>query len=512
MVLLFFIKAMWLAFFVTPLWDITDETGHYAYALDLAEGRGIPLLGEAVVDSNLVAHVTREPGAPAVVNGIAQHPPVYYFFAAIPIKIGQWAGAEQELLYRLPRIVAAISGAGVVWVLYQIAMLLGLGTVRSLAVATMAGCIPGVTHLASGTSHDVTLFLFCALAIHGWARFILTRRFSAAVACAFWLALAGGTKLTALVLLAPLLATLVVELEGPWRIRVKQSVLLGMLAGSLPSLWLLRNWIYFRHPFYSSLDQYRWLLDVPLNQSMQDYIRQTPALDHFATNFIGVFGWLGTGCGRFYVWMIRDTPLIVFSCLLLLMGLLLVGYMVLVMRRSALRKGTNEWNRLVPLSMIFSSLSAKYRFIRVLSWLFGIGLSLWAFVFVLQSPSHPESVWLRLVAIALMWTAGALAVPVLLRNNTASERLVAYACLIFTFFTLIVLREVYGMYLLDGRMRATWGRYLYPVAPLLFAGVCVAVRDFKIRAGILLLLAVLLAYFEMDTFLGQVIPFYTNAL
>ncbi len=46
---LFFVKAVLLALFVTPLWDVPDETGHYAIIADLADGRGLPLPGRSVI-------------------------------------------------------------------------------------------------------------------------------------------------------------------------------------------------------------------------------------------------------------------------------------------------------------------------------------------------------------------------------------------------------------------------------------------------------------------------------
>jgi preprotein translocase subunit SecG len=35
---LFLVKAVVLALFVTPLWDVPDEVGHYALVADMAEG------------------------------------------------------------------------------------------------------------------------------------------------------------------------------------------------------------------------------------------------------------------------------------------------------------------------------------------------------------------------------------------------------------------------------------------------------------------------------------------
>jgi len=88
--LLFAMKAFYLAFWVTPLWDIPDETGHLAYVRDIAEGRGIPLLGTAKIDADIMRHVTKNPNAKPVLNWIAQHPPIYHIISAVPYKIGNY--------------------------------------------------------------------------------------------------------------------------------------------------------------------------------------------------------------------------------------------------------------------------------------------------------------------------------------------------------------------------------------------------------------------------------------
>ena len=43
---LFFIKFAAFAMYLTPFWDIPDESGHYSYVEDLSHGR-LPVLGEA---------------------------------------------------------------------------------------------------------------------------------------------------------------------------------------------------------------------------------------------------------------------------------------------------------------------------------------------------------------------------------------------------------------------------------------------------------------------------------
>lgn len=73
---LFFLKVFVLGFFVIPLWDIPDEIGHYAYAWDLAQGEGIPLLGHAKIEAEIIANLTGDENAGSY--------PVFQFSAIAP--------------------------------------------------------------------------------------------------------------------------------------------------------------------------------------------------------------------------------------------------------------------------------------------------------------------------------------------------------------------------------------------------------------------------------------------
>jgi len=42
---LFFVQALFFSIFITPLGDIPDESGHFAYVVDITKGRPLPTLG-----------------------------------------------------------------------------------------------------------------------------------------------------------------------------------------------------------------------------------------------------------------------------------------------------------------------------------------------------------------------------------------------------------------------------------------------------------------------------------
>jgi len=109
--LLFFLKAAGLALFVTPLWDVPDEVGHFAYVADIADGRGLPRLGQSVIPPDLVAAWKGSAPESATLNWIAIHPPGYHI-AAVPFL---WAAraATGDLAWqlRLTRLSSALFGA-----------------------------------------------------------------------------------------------------------------------------------------------------------------------------------------------------------------------------------------------------------------------------------------------------------------------------------------------------------------------------------------------------------------
>lgn len=76
--ILFFLKVVYLAVFVTLPWDISDEIGHLGYVKHIASGEGLPLFQETRMDEEMWRSMVGETGPPADFNWIAQHPPLYY--------------------------------------------------------------------------------------------------------------------------------------------------------------------------------------------------------------------------------------------------------------------------------------------------------------------------------------------------------------------------------------------------------------------------------------------------
>jgi hypothetical protein len=509
--LLFAVKAFYLSFWVTPLWDVPDEFGHYAYVQDLAEGRGVPLLGKSKINQDIIRNCRASENDSPVSNWIAQHPPVYYAIAAVPLKIGSWLTNDIEILYRLPRIVSVLSGALLLLVLFRTFRIIGLDVSRSTSIAAAVGFIPMVSHLSSGTNHDMTLFLFSALATQFLARYLIERNISNAYWCAFWLTMAAGTKMTAWVLLAPMVAIMIVELSGPIKNWAKHASLLSVVALFSPLAWMTRNLIYFGNPIYTSKTIDKTRLTVPLDHSFLEYLQMLPVLEHFMLNFYGILGFVGTGKGQLAWFQVRGLPLTVFSivvfglcCILLFYSLKLMTYVYKYTYSMLSAKSRLYWmgDKIVK--------NHYHKILIVVTFVLAFFIAGYIAMISYTTPlllGHA-----RILSISILIFVAIEGLVLLLFIYDPLERIALYGVVVFVFFGIIVLYQVYGVYLWDGRLRATHGRYFFPVIPFLLLSIAISVKRLQISAVLIAIGAVTLAYMELETYILQAIPYYLGGV
>lgn len=503
--LLFTAKAFFLAFWVTPLWDIPDEIGHYAYTEDIASGRGFPLLGTANISAEINTNVTGVP-SPSSDNWIAQHPPIYYLVAAIPLKITTILSDNQDLRFRSPRIVAALAGGLVLIVLYQTLLFLSVDRRTATAVAAATGFVPMFSHLASGTNHDVPLFLFCALVAKYFSRYIVDRQISDAYLCAFWLAVAASTKLTALVLLPPLVAILIFEIDGNSSRIFSQAMGLVLVAISLPSIWLARNIWYFGNPFTTSVDFSSTPGQSAAPLSFLEFMRVNPAIEHFVVNFFGLFGWIGTGKGTVVWFQINGLPLTAYSVIFCGFAIIIAAGALLSLMQSPMPALPETgpiinyfwkfYDRLAPTSRIAYSGSIL------------IGSAV-AAVIVLALTQSPNTSDIRAIgAMALMFAAVISLFTIVSGRQPNDVRLFSYCVLTAGFFSVVLVEQIYSVSNVLGQLRATHGRYMYPVIPLLILAFGMVAKRFRALGVVSIVTVLLMAHFEIETFIMQVVPFY----
>lgn len=286
--------AVYMGWFVTPLGDIPDETGHYSYVYSVAQGDLLPLLGEAKMvvglwgdDRHGLAPVERS-------NYIVQHPPLYYWAAALPHAVADRLGADPGVLYRLPRVVSALAFGGLLLAIFSSLKTAGVAPARALPMVAGLAFLPMLVQLASGTTNDVFLFFLCALATRSMVRFTMQQRLADAYMAAFWLGLAGATKMTAWVFIAPAVAILVYEYRRPLMERLCHGAGVAAVALVLPVAWMLRNWLHFGTPFYR--EGYDGLSDPLLQAEAVPFTRmlaEEPVMNWLFAHFHGLFGFSG---------------------------------------------------------------------------------------------------------------------------------------------------------------------------------------------------------------------------
>ena len=171
---IFFTKSLFLAFYVIPLWDIQDETGHYSYAQDIGMGKGIELPGVARIAPNILQNLHgKEIAEPETqLNWIYQHPPAFHIAAGLVWKITSLFSEDANTLFRSTRIVAAFSGSLTLLVLFKLMQLLRLSGGKSIAILGFVFYLPMYSTMSSGTSHDTTVILFSSLAIFYWVKLL----------------------------------------------------------------------------------------------------------------------------------------------------------------------------------------------------------------------------------------------------------------------------------------------------------------------------------------------------
>jgi Dolichyl-phosphate-mannose-protein mannosyltransferase len=521
--LLFFVKALYLAFCVTPFSAIPDEIGHYAYVQDIANGKGIPVLssptvGKSLIGADIMGYIENTPDALPAYNWIAQHPPIYYVIAAIPLKIGSWLTSDKNILYRLPRIVSALAGALLLLVLFRTFRVVGLDSARSTAIAAAIGFIPMISHLSSGTNHDIPLLFFCALATYFFIRYFIFHNTKDAYWCATWLAISGGIKmLTPWVLLVSMIFFLILELSRSNKI--KHAIGIFLISISIPITWMIRNFIYFGSFLYTSGTNRKAGLDVPLNQNFFDFIHSKPAFDLFINTFYGMFGHIGAGPGKtflqddisprsleFNIFVVGGPLNTFFLILLFTLGCVAIFY-ILILTWRAIKENSILLDTHISISQE-NSIFKKHHFKILLIIIFFI-ISMGFSVFIgVTSFTVFRPIFFSIVPISIF--LGIFACPLLFSISDDIDRIALYGFVITLFFGSLLLYHIYATYLVEGQLLATQGRYFYPVIPLLLSSLAITIMRLRIPAMMVNVVVALVACVELSVYIQQVIPFFLN--
>ncbi len=482
--LIFLAKAVALAFWITPLWDVPDETGHYAIVADLAAGGRLPLPGRSFVPPDVMSDWTRGKTTTPLLNWVAQHPPLYHLMAAPLVAGARLLTADPHRIERAPRLLSALAAAAALLLFFAALREASGDPILSFVAAAGVSFIPMYSHLASGTNHDTLLAFFAGLAALCWVRFERSGLFSDALKMGVALALAGAVKLSAVALAAalwvlclPLLRTAASGRGGQWAAR---AIAVGAVSISLPLLWSLRHW---------------WLLgnarvhpisDKPFDlASFFAYLRNEPVVDHTFKNFFGLIGWTGTGGGEVR-WFQISGPFLAPYILLGLAGA--VGAAVWLGTRPS-----RGWTRL-----LFG----------------GIAAAVFAFCFLWLFSGADGAQPAKRLLYSLLSAVPFLALPIAFRKRKPGEAIVPGSHFVFLFFSAAYLVNSFEAYLIYGQMRATNGRYYFAVLPFLLLAFALPAASFwrpgRGRDAVLLILLAALFVNETLFFVLKVLPFYAG--
>ena len=513
----FALMALYLALFVTPPGDIPDESGHFSYARDIARGSFFPLLGEATMAPDLwgrpEAYWATEPRD----NWIVQHPPLYYLLTAGPLAVGELFSQTHPMVYRLPRIVSAMSLGLLILVLQQLFTVAGIRPKNALLLAASVGFVPMVMQLSTGTNNDVFLFLLCALASLYWVKFLQGQELRYAYVCALWLTLAGATKMTAWVFMAPMVAILLFEMRQPWLKWLMHSVGITLLALAFPILWMLRNVVHFGSPFYVYAEDVAQEPMEPIG--FLTFLSQQPVLDSIFAHFYGLFGFSGycqtpelaQYCDGIRMTRLEGFPYHAFTDIMALMVLAYLAFLLLQFWQLRASVGDRAH---------FSSGSIQdwvqrglsHRSVVTVLFFLGLGLGLMASMILFQNnfarPGIMGTTQSLMMSAAPL--AALLAAFAALLAARLEDRLAAYGVVLFFFFGSVLLYQVYTGFLQAGWLRGVQGRYFYPVLPLMLVALGLALQRLRVPTMLWAGVSLVLAVAFLNAFVTQVMPFYLS--
>lgn len=516
---LFACLAMYLAAFVTPQGDIPDESGHYAYVVDMTKGRPLPLLGTAEIHPNLWRDVEGVVSSNRK-NYIVQHPPLYYGVAAIPYAVLDRFTDDKRLLPLAPRLISALSLGLLVFTLFAILREIGVQEGGAIAGASLVGFVPTVTHLSSGITNDIFLTLMCALATLYLVRFLLHERLRDAYVCALWLTLAGATKMTAWILIVAFVGILIYELRRPWKLWLLHAAGLGLLAMASPLWWMRRNYYHFKDPFFVYGSHFK--AKFP-DYSLWDYLTQVNFVELMMYHFYGFIGFSGycqtpdtlervrSLCQGVRVMRIEGVSYQLFATLALVCALILV--VVLLIR--AFRQtdpGVVPSPGQASLQSTVSDLLGYPALRTSLTVLLAV-LGLVGSVYAMRVSAKTEwsSTLIPLCAAFLVVWAGVIGVAPSLWGRQAADRILGYGPLLLLLFTALLFQKGQQSMVLTGMPHGIQGRYLLPFVPLLLASFAVATRSWRHQSTLFWCLCVAMAWAFVNAYANVIIPFFQTS-
>lgn len=379
---------------------------------------------------------------PGGYNWIAQHPPLYYLPTAAIWKISAFFTEDIELRFRTCRLVAGLSGTFTLWFLFLVIKEMTSDFRTAFAAMTFVAFIPMFSFLSSGVNHDTTVTMLCSLSILYAIRFGLRRQYKDSIISALAIACAASTKITALVLIPPLITTFFLLVDAPFRKKTVITILLAALACSLPGLWLLRSIILYGGPFVYAGD-FLSEIQEPLDVSFLEYMREHPVVRHLHIHFYGLFGWLTTG-----VIQLSGPSMRFFDFATLFFAFSSCFWLI---------------QQQLPESPYFPSTTKKKLLLLGLLWAIPLTSLFW-------NPALLQESFLVRAAYSFLIGAFVAAGFSFFMKPTLRQQIVNLCLLTSLFYVIIAFTKLYGIYVNEHRFGAIHGRYFFAILPLLLVG------------------------------------------
>lgn len=436
--LLFFVKFAVFGLYLTPFWDIPDESGHYSYVEDMSHGR-MPILGESRISRD-VADSWIAPGAAPGRNWIAQHPPLFYAVAAPVVAGVRAAGGDFDAQVGSARLVSSAVGAMAILGLIAFLTLATGRALLGIAGGVFVGATPMFTQLSGGVTHDTLVACTAAWACYWYVRWLQGNRFSHALACALVTGLCCITKITGLGLAVPLffaMAFRLVQMHGfakplPGLFRAA-IVWLVMFAPIL--LWAANNFAHF-HQMFPDARLLHVYPDNPTEMGWLEYMRRYPVWQNVILNFVALLGWMGS-VPRTVV-TVQANGLIALSFVAVFLA---CSSLAILDTFRYLREGKRAWACLVIVAAVSIALAST------------------------MSTYRLATVACIVIFLATLWV-GIRSIPAL-RGPSAHPWLLLTGCACILFFSVLFYHRIWEGYVQIGRVKALHGRYFYTVMPFL---------------------------------------------
>ena len=465
--ILFFIKSILLGYWILPLWIVPDEVGHFSYAQDIISGQGILPLGKAFI-SEEIRTIQLHTQSPSTPNWIVQHPPLYHVVAGSAWKVATLITNDPTWLYRSPRIIAAFFGSLTLLYIFKIVRAFGFNKNISLSVMAGFSAIPMFTWMSSGINHDTMVAFLGTVSTYYFIDHFRGKQISSAYKSILFMSLASITKMTALVALAPLTGFLVFS-YGQYDVRwVKRAISYLITALFLPTLWLIRNFIVYGKPFVTAydievFDHFLSLKNTPLEMSFLKFLNEFSVIEAFFSSFI------------FRIRHLKGDPRILFMDYpyffvyeLVIFCVILISFSWVISFIWSQSKKEEKW---VSINWhITKIVSHKILNKKLLCILLGI-------VVLTVTPPLLGNLGNSLVplfsffVLILTWSLSAIILAK--RMSVPLYHPIFYAQLIFAFFAVVLLFELYNISLMDGKLTGANGRYFYPVLGMILVGIII---------------------------------------